>query len=183
MSADQQNGDIAVPQIQNLQDLDTCEKTNFGAIVLHNLDAIFQYNGRDIQTQFAKEEQSLLVELRKTLCARIQERFEQYKDQRPVNRQVKHKLVSDIYYLGYCLVNDSPSKDLDKVFVVPSDKPVTPTEVSTDSNASVTAMVDILSEIADIKADVSYLKNVVKVLQDENVQATTCPSNPANGRQ
>jgi len=93
------------------------KKDTFCAHFSQNIDSIFQYAFKDIQQALAAIEMSLLQALHKCLCDQVQIKFPQYKDMRPVNRQVKHTILPDIYHLGISLTNGSTPKDLEKIFL------------------------------------------------------------------
>ena len=93
------------------------EKTQFVEYFILNTDKIFRYGYKDILAILSTIELSILVTLHRKLCIKTQEEFPQFRDLRPINRQVKNTVAPDIYFLGYSIVNKSPCKELEKIFV------------------------------------------------------------------
>ena len=82
-----------------------------------NLDNIFRYSVKDIQQELNKVDMPFLTSLHKAMCEQAQTKFTQYKDQQPVNRQMKKTVIPDIYHLGFGIINGTTSKEMDKIFV------------------------------------------------------------------
>ena len=97
--------------------IDVCNAPDFCRAFVDNKDLVFQYSARDVQDQLEKQELDTLLPLHKTLSAMIQADFPEYSNKKPINCQSKSRAVSDIYVMGYSLVNDSPARELDKIFI------------------------------------------------------------------
>jgi hypothetical protein len=96
------------------------DKPNFTDAFVTSLGNIFQYAQNDV----SKLEQATLVELRNKLSLACVELLPQVTSTtRLINRQSKHKLVDDVFQMGYSIVNKAPAKELDKIYKVDVQNP------------------------------------------------------------
>ena len=78
-----------------------------------------------------------------------------------MNRKAKHLMVPDIFHLGYSLTNNSPSRDLDKVFGKPGQNAGDIVETEDDEAEAGT------SGTATSVKDITGLITLVTKLKDE----------------
>ena len=100
--------------------LDELQRTPEGDIpdtFMNSLNNIYQFNVVDIQNALSRLPMEVLSTLHKTLCETVVSSFPQYQDRRIVQRQVKNTIVPDIINLGSSIANDSPHRDLDRIFL------------------------------------------------------------------
>ena len=102
--------------VRNLDNLISLNDDYLPEGFLESMDTIFSYNIGDIQGSLCDFSKESLGKLHKSLCEKVVAAFPQFKDRRPINRQVKKTLIHDITVLGYSLMNKSPLKDVDKIF-------------------------------------------------------------------
>ena len=101
---------------KNLDSLNTSQEESLTDVFMASLHVIFSNTLEDVQSSLGRFCKDGLGRLHKALCIKVAETFSQYKDRKPINRQVKHTLVSDIAVLGYSLANESLNRELDKIF-------------------------------------------------------------------
>ena len=92
------------------------KNNQFQKVFLENMGVIFQWASQDIRDSIESREMNTLLCLRTKLCSMIQTTFAEFADRQAINRKVKHKVLHDIYNLGYSQVNMAPVKELDKLF-------------------------------------------------------------------
>ena len=140
-----------------LKDIQAWDKDSFTAKFTDNLELIMRYGSKDITESLQCIDLSTLCILQKALCDKVSGMFPQFKESRPVNRQVKHRVIPDIFQLGYSLVNESPSKDLDKIFV----------SKDTGNSVCTEELLELLQVSTTLHKRVDLLENLVKVLKQE----------------
>ena len=144
--------------------IDVCNAPDFCRAFVENKNLVFQYSARDVQDQLEKQELDALLPLHKTLSAMIQADFPEYSNKKPINRQSKSRAVSDIYVMGYSLVNDSPARELDKIFIhgVLNDSQADNTQADRDDFA------ELLISVADMRRELSEMQEAVNELTKDN---------------
>ena len=80
-----------------------------------------------------------------------------------VQRKVEHTTTGDIYDLGYTIVNQMATKDVDKIFSNKSDFPE-----DTDAGQEVTKLAELFLIVINLLDKVKKLENEVTVLQGDN---------------
>ena len=87
-----------------------------------------------------------------------------YSNKKPINRQSKSRAVLDIYVMGYSLVNDSPARELDKIFIhgVLNDSQADNTQVDRDDFG------ELLISLADMRRELSEMQEAVNELTKDN---------------
>lgn len=135
------------------------DKDSFVSHFVNNLEVIFRYGFKDIQMVLNDFDMSHLLALHKTLCLKFQEGFPQYKEHRPINRQVKNTTIPDIYHLGYSIVNKSPTRDVDKAFVI---RELSHSSLNTDE------VQELLQAVSSLTKKVHTLQNQVTTLISDN---------------
>ena len=148
-----------------LSPLQNIDEENLPNVFLEKLDSIFSYSLDDVQKALSDYSREGLCKLHKSLCAKVAETFTQFKDRKPINRQVKKTLLSDIAILGYSLANNSPLRDVDKVF-----HPTTTFHGQTQAADSPAPNFAEQSEFAELIKVVASLKAKVTQLEKDLVQ-------------
>ena len=156
-----------------LERLLTPEKEeNLTEVFTLSLSAIFANTLEDIQESLAHFSKESLCKLHKALCSKVVETFPQYSDRKQINRQVKHTLVSDISALGYSLHNNSPLKDLEKIFHQPTpssensaSQPVSSSQLTSSTQQS--EVNELLAIVAALSTRLSQLETEVRRLRTE----------------
>ena len=104
-----------------------------------------------------------LLKLRNSLCTSAKVAFPAYMSATMVQRKVKHTTTGDIYALGYAIVNQMATKDMDKIFSNKSDLPE-----DTDTAHEVTELAELVLIVLNLRDKVKTLENEVTVLQGDN---------------
>lgn len=104
--------------------------------------------------------------LHKSLCQKVGETFPQFKDRRPVNRQVKHTVLPDIVHLGNSLANGQAFKDLDKIFAC---KEISTDTVSNSTDGQGTNVPTSVPSYTDLFDIVVTLRDRLKELDSESL--------------
>ena len=130
---------------------DISDAQDFTSTYIAELAFIYQYGAQDIQNECLKQDMTVLSCLHKALVDSIYNAFPAFKDKRPINRQVKGKAVTDIFHMGYSLVNKSASKELEKMF---GNKQC---DTTADSN-DVSLITDPSQEMAELILAVSNMR-------------------------
>jgi hypothetical protein len=102
--------------VAQLDGISSTDPKDMAVVFMNSLNVIYQYGFKDIDDVLQHFSMDVLNTLHHDLCAKVSTMFPQYKDKRSVNRQAKHKAVSDICALGYSIVNKKNHKDIEKVF-------------------------------------------------------------------
>ena len=104
--------------MKHLTDLSKIDNDNFTRAFMTSLQTVYQYGALDIQEELQKTDMDNLSILHKTLCERIGlcTIFPQYTDKKPITRKIKRTICSNIFHLGYSIVNRKPARKLDKIF-------------------------------------------------------------------
>lgn len=102
--------------IKQLTDITDIPLANIDEVFENSLQCVFGYPQIDIQNTLGQLDMDTLMKISKKLCENIVTIFPEYKDRRCVNRVAKHKLIADIYSLGYSLVNKKAMRELEKIF-------------------------------------------------------------------
>ena len=156
-----------------LQDLANIERKKFQEVFLTNMDTIFSYSALDVQDIISEVDIETLSDLRKSLCQKAQDTFTALKDRRPVNRLVKHRFVSDIFHIGYSIVNGSPVKEIEKIFSrkEPGRGDNNPSDTLTDiSDASVQELAELIKTVATVHIKLEKMECDLANVLAENKQ-------------
>ena len=85
---------------------------------LNNLDIVFQYSKNDVICVLEAREIAVLHSLRSQLAEQSLALFDELKDRTLCNRKIEGTYASDIFLLGYSVVNKSLATGIiDKVLV------------------------------------------------------------------
>ena len=131
-----------------------------------SIDQIFRYAYRDINDTLLKLQKDDLLKIHKELVQRFVSIFPTYTDKQPKNRQIKKTLASDIYHLGYSLLQNAPSRDIGKIF---SDKD-TSNDCVSEEVTSVTELAKLISVVYDLQEKVASIEAEMVILREENVR-------------
>ena len=96
---------------------------------------------------------------------------------KPIRRNAKHKMVSDICNLGQCLINRSKNKELDKIFIEQSE---TTSEITDNSEiiADLVKNVAILSEqVRKLEKEILFLKRKEDIIQSDSTRSKESTEN------
>ena len=167
----QQNGASPETKLQLLSDLEKYGKNDLAKVFCENMALIYQYSANDIQQVLAKQDMDALDPMRKALVDLACEAFPQLSERRPINRQIKHEILPDIFLLGYSIINKLVAKDLEKMFAPVSEKATTSAECPQDGTQDIIVVLTKLSE------RVSSLEKEVAAMKKENEKLKTRLSN------
>ena len=166
-------------QADKLTLLTNTDEGNLTSAFMENLHGIFAYNLDDIQKSLNGFSKEVLCKLHKSLCCKVAETFPQYRDRKPINRQVKKTLLYDIATLGYSLVNNAPLKDMDKVFhPLSSPPPAQPTDCASPQHTDQADLADLLTVVANLTSRVTQLEKELAFLQAQSSQTRTVSQDP-----
>lgn len=155
----------------SLKDIQEWSAEFFVPKFIDNLELILRYGYKDITQSLQNIDLPMLCKLQKALCEKVSSMFHLYKDSRPVNRQVKHRVIPDIYQLSYSIVHDTPSKDLDKVFVSKDAVNIVSTD---DIQELIQVTTQLNKKVAELEITVQVLRNELSELQGDPIKSTTC---------
>ena len=131
-----------------------------------NIGDVYRFGLKDVQEALDMVNIDYLVALHKTLCSGVQDAMPQFKGRRPINRQVKHTLIPDIYQLGLSLCNGTPSRDLDKVFSATHSAPSSPPSGADELQRLILAVADLTTRVGNLEETVNNLRSENSILRD-----------------
>ena len=146
--------------VKQLNDLPGVSDSNVCNAFMNSLETVFANSLPDIQETLELLSKETLAQLEKALIQKVKEVFPEYKDRKPINRTAKHKMANDITILGYSLCDESPMKDLDKVFHPPPSS-----EQENQRPTSASEIAELLSVIAALSDRVGKLEEEVSSLR------------------
>ena len=157
-------------RIHSLSDFSSQTKKDIPKLFVSHLEKVFQYTQTDIIGTLGKMEMDTLSCIHKQLVDKIRKSFSRFADKRTPNRIVLHTMTKDIWYMGFCLVNKAPTKDLEKIFTITDGNQVT----SENAQQTVqTEMAHMLTSIVELRSLVKSLQVDVEHLKDENTLLRT----------
>jgi hypothetical protein len=151
------------------------------ALFCDSLDNFLQYGYTDIYETLNKLEMNTLQSMHKLLVNRVKLTFPAYTEKKSRNRQVKNTVIPDIYNIGYSLIHQQVTKDLEKVFVdAVSD--AAQNDTTTDNDATFVAnpseLSDLIRTVAGLTRKVAGIESEITSLRQENAQLRSlCVSN------
>ena len=157
--------DMQISHVNDLTDLKRFPNDELNDVFMSHIEFIYQYGLQDIQSCIIERPLDTLEDLRKRLFLKLQQSFPQYSNMTMMNRKKQHTFCSDIAHLGYSVVNDNPSKELDKICIpFAPDNEVGATSVSSldDDNQEM--------NLSGLIALVTGLQKRVKTLEKELAQ-------------
>jgi len=173
--------DTATPvTIANLESLSTLPDEELHDAFIASMDSIFAYSLGDIQASLNKFSKECLAKLHKSLSEKVSKAFTQFKNRKPINRQVKHTLINDISVMGYSLVNTSPLKDVEKIFHHLNPTTSEGTDVTTIQPAEVaeliTSVATLSCKLVQLEKEVKELRNLLHATTVDKTAAAHLPS-------
>ena len=85
-------------------------------LFISEIQRIFQYGMKDILETLSELDMDVSSSIHNTLANMAKTSFPKFKHRRAVQRTVAHTAAKDIWFLGFSIANQSPSKDLEKIF-------------------------------------------------------------------
>ena len=147
----------SLPSIVKIKDLEEIEAEIFPQVFHKSLGVIFQYSLHDVKEILNRLDNVTLMATSSLLSKDIISLFPELSSKRPIRRNAKHKMVSDICNLGTCIINKLKNRDLDKFFV----------DQSSQTPDSIVEHSDVPEIISDLLQNVSMLSEKVKNLERE----------------
>ena len=158
-----------VSEITNLGDLANIPSGDIIRCIMSSLEVIYRYSSQDIQDALSGIDFTTLQELKRQLFVKLTDMFPQYKDRKLINRimrMITKTVVTDIFNLGYSVINKGPARDLDKMF---QNTPANVTEESQETNVTnIQDLSGILSMTAKLSRNVQMMEVGVKKSHDIN---------------
>lgn len=144
--------------ITNLGELKGVENEKLSECFISNLSLIYQYALKDIEVALENKSLEVLQSLRTELFTKVSESLSNYQNKTLiVNRKTKHTAIGDIVQLGYSIVNNSPSREIDRI-------------CGEKQHADGGGLDDEVSKLSDILLVVSELNETVNALQSSVTQ-------------
>ena len=156
------------PIVTQLNDLAGVSDSNVCDAFMNSLETIFANPLPDVQETLELLSKETLAQLEKILIKKVKEVFPEYGDRKPINRLAKHKMANDITILGYSLCDESPMRDLDKVF-----HPALSSEQGNQRPTSASEIAELLSVIAALSDRVEKLEEEVSSLRSSQRSTET----------
>ena len=144
--------------IRELSELKSISDEDLPTVFLTSLSTIFSYSIEDVTKSIEDFSKDSIGKLYRLLCDKAANTFTQYKGRKPVNRQVKHTMLPDIGILGYSLANESPLKELERIFHSPSESGEVISHQTAGESAQQTALTDILATVASLSSSLTKLE-------------------------
>ena len=142
--------------IATLKDLDGMKDEVYPKTYVNNLNRIHEYNKDDILIKLeSHENDDVLKELKQellTLLTQSDTFSSDYSRKTPIDRRVKNLICQDIFNLGYCIIHNTPTKDLDNMFKKGPTEPAETEEVTNTSNALI-MMVEMNKKMDNMRKD------------------------------
>jgi hypothetical protein len=159
---------LATVVVSQLSDLATIDRKEIVPVYMSSLDTIYRYCMQDIKGTLGSFEMDILSYIHCSLFEKSQRMFPQYKDKRPINRQVKHTIIPDIAQMGYCLVNKLATKEMDKLLVT-NERPEPEHREDVDATAiGQTELAELIQVVTRLRIQVTQLENDLRVTQKTN---------------
>ena len=142
--------------IATLKDLDGVKDDVYPKTYANNLKRIHDYNKEDILLKLKSHENNdVRKELRQhllTLLTQSDTFSTEYSKKTPIKRRDITLMCQDIFNLGYCIIHNTPTKDLDEMFKNGSTEPAETEDVSNTSDAII-MMVEMNKKMDDMRKD------------------------------
>ena len=181
------NSHISLPQheaINTLSELETVLDNTFPGVFWANRIVIFSHTKADIEETLAKHpDTDILLSLRDSLIDIAKEMFSEYANRTPINRKKKPLIITDIYNLGYSIINNNTTHELDNAFQGNISKKNISAPADTDKITDVSRLIKIVTEmqvtIQNNSKEIKTLKDQIKSLQAaKNPSLDTVNPNP-----
>ena len=135
---------------------------------MNNIPLLFQHTTNDLQDALIDRPMDTLDSLRNLLLECVCSAFPQYKDRRPIKRQVKRTLLADLCVLGYGLANQSASREMDKVFAEGTSAAAAASGKPSDTCSSASSLAELLAVTAKLVQRVDTLEDEIRELKVKN---------------
>lgn len=145
------------PDAFSLSSLSQQKKDCYEKFFVDNIHNIFRYNADDVKAALVKEEVELLSKVRDSLSAKLIEMFPAYQGKKLGGRKEKHTFAGDIIILGISLTNNSPMKDLEKIYS-PNKSTQLPQSGEAGAENNESAMQSLLKTVGDLQTKVDTLQ-------------------------
>ena len=104
---------ISIPKISNLAELDSIADDALMQVFWENKETVYSYSRIDIENILAKKDLEFLKSMRLSLCEIAGNTFPSYSEKVPINRKSKNKIANDIFFLGFRILNDNITKEME----------------------------------------------------------------------
>ena len=133
------------------------------------LTQFFQYCMKDITDALMTLDMDTLNSIHSTLADRVKHTFQQFKDRRAVQRIVPRTAAKDIWTLRFCITNDHPTKDLDKILVAQNkEKNGDGNDVDDTSSRMMGHIMELLQTVNDMGDKMKHMQMQISTLQIDN---------------
>ena len=160
-----------IPQqgpINNLSALEAVQDDVFQQVFWDNRVLIFANTKSDIEDALLKRNSlDTLQSLRDMLINIAKNMFTLYSDRTPISRRAKNTIITDIYNLGYSIINENATYDLDSAFQKNATSSVD-TDKVIDLSRIITMVTEMQASISSNAKEIKSLKNECKVLKNDN---------------
>ena len=175
--------------ISELRDLESASDDDLSVFFIANGVNIYLSPRNDVLAALEPRDINVLMTLRNELYSEFHEKFPAYIDRTLINRKVKNTLLSDIYLLGFSVVNTTVHKDIEKVFV---SKTITPSATNlnvgslphsseTDPDEEISPDIELarmIQIVLQLRTKVAKLEENVTALQQRNLCAPPVDTHP-----
>ena len=160
-----------IPQqgpINNLSALEAVQDDVFQQVFWDNRVLIFANTKSDIEDALLKRNSlDTLQSLRDMLINIAKNMFTLYSDRTPISRRAKNTVITDIYNLGYSIINENATYDLDSAFQKNAASSVD-TDKVIDLSRIITMVTEMQASISSNAKEIKSLKNECKTLKNDN---------------
>ena len=146
--------------ITDISMFSTVSDGDFSTVFTDNLERIFQYNKNSVVDILKSRDTAVLDPLRLSLAHKLQIDFPGLTNKVLHNRKVPNTSASDIYLIGYSIVNNALSLEVEKVFV---EKSPNLTVVSQQD----TTVENELTTLPQMAICITALKKIITKLQED----------------
>ena len=167
--------------ISDLPDIATIDSVLFVECFMLNMNYIFQFAMKDIQGTIEKRTFTELSDLRDKIFEKFLETFPNHPRKFLVNRKVIHTISNDIVNLGYSIVNENLTREVEKVTcaekpsVSSNGKPIQPDQEDLQD------MARLIILVCNLRQEVTQLKDTVITLQNELKSSKKSSGDPKDG--
>ena len=149
---------LVFTSMSDLLDLPRIAGDQLASVFMDRIESIFAHPRDDIAASLNKCSKESLTDVHRTLCTKATEKFDELRNRRAINRQAVGTLATDIYALGYSVVNGLLTREAEKAF----HPPTTIEEQNTSQNAAQGPNADELAELLRVVAALTMRLNAVE---------------------
>jgi hypothetical protein len=165
-------GDIV--QHVTLDALIHTEHDDIPDLLCNSLSDILQYNMKDIQDTLLKLQKDTLLLVHRKLAAKIVTMFPIYNNKRLKSRMVKNTLVPDIYNMGISLVEQTPTKDLEKMFAEYNTTKTDDWDAGDDSPFDHVEIAQLITTVSNLQIKLVAIEAELIVLRKDKSEREPC---------